>query len=120
MMRALYLTLLLHVAAADTVGGSPKEAWVLSGAGGDDEDPKICQKGGAGTFLPLFESEQTLSEHVRRPLYLFGLLWCFVGVAIVSDTFMAAIETITSTEKMVMYKGKEFHVKVIIYVHSDV
>jgi len=112
MMRALYLTLLLHVAAVATVGGSPKEAWVLSGAGGDDEDPKICQKGGAGTFLPLFESEQTLSDHVRRPLYLFGLLWCFVGVAIVSDTFMAAIETITSTEKMVMYKGKEFHVKV--------
>jgi hypothetical protein len=75
-------------------------------------DPTICQVGGKGLLLPLFSSEQELSTGVRSVLYLFGLLWCFVGVAIVADTFMAAIETITSQQKVVMYKGREFHVKV--------
>ena len=34
-------------------------------------------------------------------LYLAALLWCFLGVAIVADIFMAAIECITSQEKKV-------------------
>lgn len=31
-------------------------------------------------------------------VYFFGLLYCFMGVAVVSDVFMAAIERITSEE----------------------
>lgn len=34
-------------------------------------------------------------------LYLLGLLWFFLGVSIIADVFMAAIETITSKEKKV-------------------
>lgn len=33
---------------------------------------------------------------IRATLYLIGLVWCFMGVAIVSDVFMGAIEKITS------------------------
>jgi len=89
-------------------------------------DPSICAVGGHGLFLPLGgDSEQRWSIELRQFLYLFGLLWCFVGVAIVADTFMAAIEKITSAEKILKLKtttkdkdGKEvvsekdYHVKV--------
>ncbi|EGB06591.1 hypothetical protein AURANDRAFT_28918, partial [Aureococcus anophagefferens] len=37
----------------------------------------------------------------RAVLYLLGLLWFFLGVSIIADVFMAAIETITSKEKKV-------------------
>ena len=42
------------------------------------------------------------------PLYLLELLWLFLGVAIVADIFMAAIEQITSQEKKVtlMVRGE--------------
>jgi solute carrier family 8 (sodium/calcium exchanger) len=73
-------------------------------------DIPICKKGGSGTFLGA--PPESMSIHLARVLYLFFLLWCFVGVAIVADTFMAAIETITSQEKTVTFKGREFHVKV--------
>jgi hypothetical protein len=84
---------------------------VLSEATDDNApEPAICKPGGGGKIIPA--PPEGMSEHVSRLLYLFGLLWCFVGVAIVADTFMAAIETITSTQKVVTYKGREFHVKV--------
>ena len=37
----------------------------------------------------------------RALYYLLGLLWFFLGVSIIADIFMAAIETITSKEKRV-------------------
>ena len=42
---------------------------------------------------------------MRALLYLLGLLWTFIGVSIVADIFMAAIETITSSESIVPTKG---------------
>ena len=71
---------------------------------------KICHPGQGGLFLPFFgDSEQKLStaaEWGRGFLYfrrctLLGLLWFFLGVSIIADIFMAAIETITSKEKRV-------------------
>ena len=72
---------------------------------------KICHPGPGGLFLPFFgDSEQELSTaaewgrgflYFRALYYLLGLLWFFLGVSIIADIFMAAIETITSKEKRV-------------------
>ncbi|KAK4027638.1 sodium/calcium exchanger 3 isoform X1 [Daphnia magna] len=51
-------------------------------------------------ILPLI-SEFTWPIEVRAFLYLFGLLYCFMGVAIIADIFMGAIEKITSTTRKV-------------------
>jgi len=52
----------------------------------------------------------------RIPLYLFGILWAFLGIGLVCDQFMSAIEEITSAERTVwleVHKGskQKFHVK---------
>lgn len=44
-------------------------------------------------------------------VYLILLLWCFMGVAIIADVFMGAIEVITSKQKKVIVDGKTFHVR---------
>ncbi|KAJ1623900.1 hypothetical protein T492DRAFT_845170 [Pavlovales sp. CCMP2436] len=55
--------------------------------------PLICEPGGGGLFLPLFgDAEQHWDPKLRAALYFAGLLWTFLGVAIVADIFMAAIE----------------------------
>mmetsp|Transcript_62223 Transcript_62223/g.117598 ORF Transcript_62223/g.117598 Transcript_62223/m.117598 type:complete len:317 (-) Transcript_62223:302-1252(-) len=60
---------------------------------------EICHKGGGGLILPLLESEQDWPTGLRAVLYIIGLLWFFMGVAIVADVFMGAIERITSKKK---------------------
>ena len=53
---------------------------------------------GGGYFMPMFgESEQCWPVALRATLYLVGMLWCFLGVAIVADLFMGAIDQITSS-----------------------
>ncbi|KAG8461248.1 hypothetical protein KFE25_002437 [Diacronema lutheri] len=70
--------------------------------------PLICEPGGGGLFLPLFgEAEQHWDTTVRAALYLLGLLWSFLGVAIVADIFMAAIEQVTSKTRPVTMVGKD-------------
>jgi len=55
--------------------------------------------------LPLFgDSEQEWPNELRGVLYLIGLLWCFCGVAIIADVFMAAIEKITSKKVLITDK----------------
>jgi len=80
--------------------------------------PLICEVGGGGLILPLFgDAEQRLPNGLRTGLYLAGLLWTFLGVAIVADIFMAAIEEITSKTKAVTSKddkgeSKTYYVQV--------
>ena len=38
------------------------------------------------------------NRYILGTLYFFGMMWCFLGVAIIADLFMAAIEVITSKE----------------------
>lgn len=78
-------------------------------------EPQICEVGGKGNFLPLFrDNEQEWPRGLRIILYLFGLLWAFMGVAIVADVFMGAIERITSKKRRVTNKatGRPVTVKV--------
>ena len=73
--------------------------------------PRICEEGGRGTFLPLFGTEHTWSKGTQAAIYAFALIWSFMGVAIIADIFMVAIEEITSKRKQIMVKGKAFYVK---------
>jgi solute carrier family 8 (sodium/calcium exchanger) len=55
--------------------------------------------------LPLFgESEMQWPNSVRFILYVLGLGWTFLGIAIISDIFMAGIEKVTSLKKRVKDK----------------
>lgn len=68
-----------------------------------DREPRICCPGGKGMFLPLFGElfEDDMPDEARAVMYILGLVYCFIGVAIVADTFMSAIEVITSQTREV-------------------
>jgi len=68
-----------------------------------------CCLGGEGThLLPFIPYEYTWSRGFRAFVYLLGLLWCFAGVSILSDAFMAGIERITnSTYKKKVVRKEE-------------
>ena len=53
-----------------------------------------------GLILPIF-FEDTWSVGLRTFLYIVGLLYSFLGVSIVADVFMCAIEKITSKTKTI-------------------
>ena len=53
-----------------------------------------------GLILPIF-FEDTWPKSLRVVLYLIGLLYSFLGVSIVADIFMCAIEKITSKTKKI-------------------
>lgn len=83
---------------------------------------KICSGGiplamggdTGGLFLPLFEeSEDTWGRPLQIFLYIIGLCYLFLGVSIIAEVFMSAIEKITAAKKRVKRKdGKEVTVKV--------
>jgi len=49
-----------------------------------------------GLFIPAIPYEYLWSNELRAFLYIVTLLWCFVGVSVLADAFMAGIEAITS------------------------
>jgi len=53
-----------------------------------------------GMALPIF-NESTWSREARAVLYLIGLLYSFLGISIVADIFMCAIEKITSKTRKI-------------------
>jgi len=61
--------------------------------------PRICEEGGSGLIFPFVPNEHEWTSWMRAILYIILLFWCFLGVAIVSDTFMSAIERITSQRR---------------------
>lgn len=78
--------------------------------------PRICRKGGRGLFLPAFrESEHTWDDNIRGLLYGVALLYCFLGVSIVSDIFMNSIETMTSKKKRVKLKDSSRAITVYVW-----
>ncbi|CAD7941387.1 unnamed protein product [Amoebophrya sp. A120] len=67
------------------------------------KEPEICEAGGSGLLLPLFGDDENVDwpKGLRQFLYLIGTLWCFLGVAIIADVFMGAIEKVTSVKKTI-------------------
>jgi len=73
----------------------------------EDDGPYIAVKdlynytcSDKGLIMPLV-SEYTWPLAFRAALYLLGMLWCFLGIAIAADVFMCAIEKITSFTRTV-------------------
>merc|ERR1719348_2628447 len=54
----------------------------------------------AGLWLPIF-NESTWAWQARTVLYFIGLMYSFLGISIVADLFMSAIEKITSKTKQI-------------------
>ena len=75
---------------------------------------KVCCAGQKGLLLPLFNYEDTWPVWWRALLYLIGLFWCFLGVAVLSDSFMAGIEAITNSTYIRKTKRKDEHGKVLL------
>lgn len=75
--------------------------------GGDKEDV-------GGVVLPLSSTEVDRSfTGGRAVIYFIFLIWTFLGVGIVADRFMMAIEVITSAEKEIETKrGQKIKVRV--------
>lgn len=88
---AVALCCLVHAHAGNSTTVKICEASKSTLAGGED----------GGLVLPLFSSEPDWPVALRAILYFIGLIWTFLGVGIVSDTFMMAIEVITAKEKNV-------------------
>eukprot|EP00930_Biecheleria_cincta_P032192 TRINITY_DN22345_c0_g1_i1.p1 TRINITY_DN22345_c0_g1~~TRINITY_DN22345_c0_g1_i1.p1 ORF type:complete len:845 (-),score=157.90 TRINITY_DN22345_c0_g1_i1:41-2575(-) len=65
---------------------------------------RICHVGGSGLFFPAFGDEATWPRGLRIALYSLALMYSFLGIAMVSDIFMTAIETITSRKIRVVDK----------------
>lgn len=66
----------------------------------------ICKPGGKqGIFLPSSDAERETPEAYRAPIYLFFLVWCFIGVSIIADIFVGSIEAIASVRKKVKLKS---------------
>lgn len=57
-----------------------------------------CQ---GGMFLPLIPGEFLWGREAHIIFFLLALIFCFLGVAIVADVFMAAIEVITAKTRKV-------------------
>ncbi|GAB1600819.1 sodium/calcium exchanger 3-like isoform X6 [Argonauta hians] len=54
----------------------------------------------SGLILPIL-NEDAWPVEFRAFVYLLGLLWCFLGVSIIADTFMCSIERITSKTRKI-------------------
>jgi solute carrier family 8 (sodium/calcium exchanger) len=69
-------------------------------------DPKVCTTTASvckpGVILPVWTplTNITLGDTIARAVvYAVGLMYLFLGVSIIADRFMAAIEVITSQER---------------------
>ena len=61
-----------------------------------------------GIVLPVWGGSPSTGEIVGRAfVYLLALLFFFLGVSIISDRFMSAIEIITSKEKEIKFTDKQ-------------
>ena len=55
-----------------------------------------------GLLLPII-NEYTWPKWLRGSLYMLGLLYMFLGIAIIADIFMCAIEKITSKTQVIKF-----------------
>jgi len=104
-MQLLGLSVLVLMFASPTTAQSDNETEGMF---------KICED---GLLIPRWNPQTGLSagDRVARAI-LYGviMIWLFIGVAIVSDKFMSAIEMITSEEKEVKLKKANGETQIIV------
>jgi len=77
----------------------------------EDTNSQFCGRMGEesaciGMVLPIF-FEEHWNPNFRAFLYVFGLLYSFLGISIVADIFMQAIEKITSKTRRIMIASSD-------------
>lgn len=77
-------------------------------------EAKICEPGGKGLVLPF--DDYSWPRSLRAVLYAFAMVYSFLGVAIVADIFMSAIEAVTKRRKRKRLKSGTV---VTVYVWND-
>lgn len=89
-----------------------------SNAQADNETYEVeklnCTK---GLVIPLWEPLENLStgdKVARAIVYFLAMIWLFIGVSIIADRFMGAIEMITSQEKEVKVKKPNGETQIIV------
>lgn len=79
------------------------------------KDDFVCTSD--GLLFPVWMPQIGISvgdRFARGTVYFLGLVYLFIGVSIVSDRFMAAIEVITSKEKEVKVKRPNGEVQIVV------
>ncbi|KAL7727163.1 hypothetical protein ACLKA6_013915 [Drosophila palustris] len=80
---------------------------LIQNRAGDNDEAKTCSP---GLVLPLWMPQRHLSmgdRALRGLVYFLLMIYLFVGVSIISDRFMGAIEAITSIERTVTVKAPD-------------
>lgn len=80
----------------------------------DKSEDIVCQD---GLMLSVWQPRDniTLGDRIKRgTVYFLTLAYLFIGVSIVSDRFMAAIEVITSKEKEVKVRKKDGETQIVV------
>ena len=86
----------------------------VSEASKPDNATQQCED---GLLLPVWLPLDNLSigDRVARGLvYFSAMLYLFIGVSIISDRFMAAIEVITSQEKEITVRKKSGETQILV------
>jgi len=84
------------------------------GVNGSADDDSMCED---GLMLKVWMPQDNLTTGdriARGMVYFFILIYLFIGVSIVSDRFMAAIEVITSKEKEVKVKKPGGETQIVV------
>jgi len=78
-------------------------------------EPRICEVGGgdSGVLLPGGDWSAEWPQGVKILIFFMGLVWCFMGVSIVCDIFMGAIERITAQKKRIASKSNPEHLRTV-------
>ena len=87
---------------------------VGAGAAHDNDTRQQCQD---GLLLPVWNPQDNLSvgDRLARGLvYFSAMMYLFIGVSIISDRFMAAIEVITSQEKEITVRKKNGETQILV------
>eukprot|EP00892_Ulva_mutabilis_P009649 jgi/Ulvmu1/7056/UM033_0116.1 len=95
--------------------GFPGQPCIVEEAQGVILYPEYKPCAHSSFLLPGFN---LMSQWFLALVYGLALVWCFFGVAIISDIFMSAIEVITSAEKTVKRKnrhGVETEISVLVW-----
>lgn len=98
----------------DLIDDETSEALPYSNVTTRSGNKLTCQDGLLLTvWLP--QENVSLGDRIARGLvYFFVMIYLFIGVSIVSDRFMAAIEVITSKEKEVVIKKKGGEKQIVV------
>jgi len=86
-----------------------------NGTAAPEKDDFVCTSD--GLLLPVWMPQMGISigdRFARGTVYFACLIYLFIGVSIVSDRFMGAIETITSKEKEVKVKRPNGEVQIVV------